>query len=152
MRQVPIEQFKRNMAEEIKDLPFEVTRRDKFLFYVTKRMVQGEPLVETHGSVVNHVVEPARLAKMATGIVNNAEEAAEKLTEIINKKKSVHQDKADIPKVVTTPKKKKKGSHNVAERVAAVMVKDLLKNGTYIHPEETPWVNPLSNTVLAPKK
>ena len=57
-----------------------------------------------------------------------------------------------LEKVVTTPKKKKKGSHNVAEKVAAVMVKDLLRNGTYIHPEETPWVNPLSNTVLAPKK
>ena len=96
MRQVPIEQFKRNMAEEIKDLPFEVTRRDKFLFYVTKRMVQGEPLVETHGSVVNHVVEPAKPAKMATGIVNNAEEAAEKLTEIIKKKKGTDNSETDV--------------------------------------------------------
>ena len=97
MRQVPIEQFKRNMGKEIKDLPFEVIRRGKHLFYVTNHMVQSETaIIETHGSELNHMVESIKPAKMPMGVVNNAEEAAEKLTEIIEKKQSTDNSETDI--------------------------------------------------------
>ena len=50
MRQVAIEQFKRKMNEEVKDLPFEVTKRGEVLF-VCKPHGSAEP----HGS--NHMVK-----------------------------------------------------------------------------------------------
>ena len=140
MRQINIKELRANLSAELNNLPFVITRK-------------GEIIAEVGVHLKTKAVKKTESQPYCDIIgVHRIETIKEKLTEIINKKKSVHQDKADIPKVVTTPKKKKKGSHNVAERVAAVMVKDLLKNGTYIHPEETPWVNPLSNTVLAPKK
>jgi len=46
MRQIPIEQFKRNIKAEICDLPFLVTRRGKALF-VVNHAFEGEKINET---------------------------------------------------------------------------------------------------------
>jgi len=83
MRQVPIEQFKRSMNEDIKDLPFEVTRRGKFLFYVTNHVVDEKFIIKPS---LNHVVESKKVANHVVGAVKTKGEATEKLTKIIKKK------------------------------------------------------------------
>ena len=140
MRQVPIEQFKRNINKEIKDLPFTVTRRGKVLFYVMNHMVQdkiGIPaLIKPHGSELNRAVEPKKAAKMPTGVVNDTKEASDKPTEIIKKKQKRTQSKTTF-------------STGKIPTVSEVINKLIKPEGKT--QEHKIWVNPLLNTTLAPK-
>jgi len=84
MRQVNLKILRSRLTEELKDLPFEIT---KFGHVIGVVSAKGLNIPEKGLN---------KSAKMPTGIVNNAEEAAEKLTEIIKKKKRFKPLKTDI--------------------------------------------------------
>lgn len=101
MRQIPIEKFKRDMKSEIKDLPFEVTRRGVILFIVNhafKSKSEANHAVEdikVKKVVLNHAFEPK-------GLNNPIEMVKKQLVEVIEKKKKCTQLKATIPTEETT--------------------------------------------------
>jgi len=84
MRQVNLKILRSRLTEELKDLPFEITKFGHVIGVVSAKglNIQEKGLNKTH--------------RMPTNIVNNPEEAAEKLTEIIKKKQGADISKTDI--------------------------------------------------------
>jgi len=81
MRQVNIKTLKAKLSQELLNLPLEITKNGKVIATILEK---GSPF-----DVEKVVTSPK-------GSVHNAEEAKEKLTEIIKKKKMVKPEKTDI--------------------------------------------------------
>ena len=93
MRQIPIEKFKRNIKAEIKDIPFEVTRRGSVLFIVNHAV----ELHKKSKTPLNHVVEQPKVEKSSLNHAiqdNSINIAKNQLVDIVEKKVKI-----PIPKV-----------------------------------------------------